>query len=84
MWLAIYYQGRILIFSPYGIPIGQIVLPRRDENYLLKSTSLTFGPGQCDIVIVSRDKIGRRGAMIFLAPALAQGAAPFSDQYSFV
>lgn len=80
VYVAMYCQGRILIFSPYGIPIGQIVLPGRDENHFLKSTSLAFVPGACDVVIVARDEIGGRGSMIFRAPALAQGVALFSHQ----
>ena len=79
-YVAMYCQGRILIFSPYGIPIGQIVLPGRDENHFLKSTSLAFVPGACEVVIVARDEIGGRGSMIFRAPALAQGVALFSHQ----
>jgi lactonase len=80
VYVAMNYQGRILVFSPYGIPIGQIVLPGRDQNHFLKSTSLAFVPGSSEVVIVSRDDIGGNGAMIFRAGALSHGTQLFSHQ----
>ncbi|HSV79434.1 MAG TPA: SMP-30/gluconolactonase/LRE family protein [Ramlibacter sp.] len=80
VYVAMYHQGRILAFSPYGVPIGQIVLPGRDDNHFLKSTSLAFVPGTRDVVIVARDELGGRGAMIFRAQALAEGVTLFSHQ----
>jgi lactonase len=80
VYVAMYHQGRILVFSPYGMPIGQIVLPGRDQNHFLKSTSLAFVPDSSDIVIVSRDEIGGQGAMIFRAGAFAHGTRLFSHQ----
>jgi lactonase len=29
VYVAMYHQGRILAFNPYGFPIGQILLPGR-------------------------------------------------------
>lgn len=80
VYVAMYHQGRILAFSSYGVPVGQILLPGRDENHFLKSTSLAFVPGSRDVVIVSRDEIGGRGAMIFCAQAIASGVTMFSHQ----
>jgi lactonase len=80
VYVAMYHQGRVLAFSPYGIPIGQILLPGREENHFLKSTSLAFVPGSRDVVIVARDELGGRGAMIFRAQALTHGATLFSHQ----
>ena len=58
VYVAMYHQARILVFSPYGIPIGQILLPGREKNHFLKSTSLALVPGSRDLVIVARDEIG--------------------------
>jgi lactonase len=78
VYVAMYLQARILVFSPYGIPIGQILLPGREDNHFLKCTSLALVPGSRDLVIVARDEIGGRGSMIFSARGLAEGFPMFS------
>jgi lactonase len=78
--VAMNYQGRILIFSPYGIPIGQILLPGREDDLWLKSTSLALMPDSRELRIVSRDLIGGNGAMIFSARGPAPGFRMFSHQ----
>ena len=78
--VAMNYQGRILVFSPYGMPIGQIVLPGRDNDLWLKSTSLALKPDSHELFIVSRDVIGGNGAMIFSARGPAPGFRMFSHQ----
>ena len=80
VYVAMYQQGRILAFSSTGIPIGQILLPGREDNHFLKSTSLAFVPGTRDVVIVARDELGDRGSMIFKAQGLTQGVTLFSHQ----
>lgn len=80
VYVAMYQQGRILAFSSTGIPIGQILLPGREDNHFLKSTSLAFVPGTRDVVIVARDELGGRGSMIFKAQGLTQGVKLFSHQ----
>ena len=80
VYVAMYHQGRILVFSPYGIPIGQILLPGREKNQFLKSTSLAFFPGSSDLVIVSRDEVGGGGSVIFKAKGFAKGVNLFSHQ----
>jgi lactonase len=80
VYVAMYHQGRILAFNSYGFPIGQILLPGRDQNRFLKSTSLAFVPGSRELVIVARDEIGGGGAMIFRAQGFARGTTLFSHQ----
>ncbi|VTU45370.1 Lactonase drp35 (plasmid) [Variovorax sp. SRS16] len=80
VYVAMYHQGRVLAFSAYGIPIGQILLPGREDNHFLESTSLAFVPGSRDLVIVARDESGGRGSMIFRAQGLSPGAILFSHQ----
>lgn len=79
VYVALYHQGRVLAFSPNGVPIGQILLPGREHNHFLKCTSLAFVPGSRDVVIVSRDERGR-GSMIFRAQAFGRGVTLFSHQ----
>ena len=80
VYVAMYHQGRIVAFNVNGIPIGQILLPGRERNQFLKSTSLAFFPGSKDLVIVSRDEVGGGGSMIFRARGLANGIRMFSHQ----
>lgn len=80
VYVAMYHQGRILAFNAYGFPIGQILLPGREENHFLKSTSLAFVPGSREMVIVARDELGGRGSMIFRAKGFAPGTCLFSHQ----
>lgn len=80
VYVAMYLQGRIMVFSPYGMPIGQILLPGRDTGCFLRSTSLAFVPGSSDVVIVARDDVGGQGSMVFRAGALTEGTRLFSHQ----
>ena len=79
VYVAMFNQGRILAFSSYGLPIGQILLPGRDENKFLKSTSLAFFPGERNLVIVAKDD-NAEGAMIFKSKGFAKGTRLFSHQ----
>lgn len=44
VYVAIYGQGRVLAFNRNGIPIGQVLLPGRDDGHNLASTSLAIDP----------------------------------------
>jgi lactonase len=79
VYVALQRQGRILAFSPYGVPIGQILLPGREDNHFLQCTSLALVPGSRDLFIVGWDLNGR-GSMIFAARGLAEGFRMFSHQ----
>lgn len=80
VYVAMNRQGRVLVFSPYGMPIGQILLPGRERNHFLRSTSLALSPDSQELFIVSRDEVGGGGAMIFKAGGFAAGARLFSHQ----
>ena len=79
VYVAMYDQGRVLVFNRNGIPIGQILIPGREDGRFLKSTSMAFVPASREMVIVSRDEHGG-GAMIFRAQGLARGIQLFSHQ----
>ena len=80
VYVAMNHQGRVLVFSPLGIPIGNILLPGRESNQFLKCTSLALVPGSRDLVIVARDEPGGGGSMIFKARGMAEGFGMFSHQ----
>jgi lactonase len=80
VYVAMTLQGRILVFNANGTPVGQIVLPGRENGRFLRVTSLAFVPGSSDMVIVSRDEGGPGGTMIFKAQGLAKGTTLYSHQ----
>jgi lactonase len=80
VYVAIYGQGRALAFNRSGIPIGQILLPGREEGHNLRSTNLAIKPGSNDLYIVTSDGEGGQGATIFHANAFAKALALYSHQ----
>ena len=42
LYVAMYGQGRVLVFNKRGYPIGQILMPGRDEGKMLRSTHPQF------------------------------------------
>jgi lactonase len=71
-YVAMYAQGRVLVFNKNGIPIGQVLLPGRQEGHNLRSTSMAIRPGTNDLDIVSSDAGKGEGATIFHAKAFAR------------
>lgn len=63
-------QGRFLIFNKNGMPIGQIVLPGREDGDMLKSTHITIQPGTRDAYMCSSNLTTGK-AMIFKAKVYA-------------
>ncbi|GJD46680.1 Lactonase drp35 [Methylobacterium cerastii] len=80
LYVALYGQGRVLAFNRNGIPIGQVLLPGRDDGHNLRSTSMALRPGTDDLLIVTNDGPGGQGSMIFHAKAFAKALPLFSHQ----
>jgi lactonase len=80
LYVAAYHQGRLLVLSPGGVPIGQILVPGREEDKFLKVTSMAFIPGTNEMVILARDELKKTGAMIFKARGFAKGPTLYSHQ----
>ena len=78
VYVAMYSQGRILVFNPVGIPIGQILIPKRNTGHNLGTTSLGFFPGSDRLLIVASDGDGGEGAWIFAAHGFAPGLKLYS------
>lgn len=75
-YVAVMSQGRVLVFNPRGLPIGQILLPGRDKGENLYCASLAVKPGSRDIAIVARDSKGS-GNHIFKTQGFANGGKAF-------
>lgn len=80
LYVAAYHQGRVLVLSPGGVPIGQILLPGREGDKYLKVTSMAFVPGSDEMVILARDELKETGAMIFKARGFAKSPPLYSHQ----
>jgi lactonase len=80
VYVAMFSQGRVLVLNPAGIPIGQILLPRRETGHNLLCTSMGFYPGSDRLLILTNDAEGGEGAWIFEA----RGFAPGNTLYSHV
>lgn len=76
VYVAMYGQGRVLVFNRNGIPIGQVLLPGREHGHNLQSTSMTIRPGTKDLYIVTNDGDGGQGATIYHSQAFAQAIQP--------
>jgi len=80
VYAAMFQQGRFLVFNRNGLPIGQILIPGRENGRFLLTTSLAFKPGTNEIYLVATDGDGTRGATVFRAAGFAKGATLFSHQ----
>ncbi len=80
VYAAIFQQGRILVFNRNGLPIGQILVPGRDDGRYLLTTSMAFKPGTNEIYFVANDGDGALGATVFRTTGFAKGPALFSQQ----
>jgi lactonase len=80
LYVTMYSQGRVLVFNKNGIPIGQVLLPGRDESHNLVSTSMALAPGTNDLYIVSSDGTGGQGASIFHAKVFAKALPLYSHR----
>lgn len=78
VYVAMYSQGRVLVFNPNGIAIGQILLPGREAGHNMRSTSVGFFPGTSDLVILTNDGTGGEGSWIFRARGFAPGTTLYS------
>ncbi|MEP7245930.1 MAG: SMP-30/gluconolactonase/LRE family protein [Gammaproteobacteria bacterium] len=78
VYVAMYSQGRVLVFNPNGIAIGQILLPKRESGHNLRTTTVGFFPGTDDMVILTNDGDAGEGAWIFRAKGYAKGLTLFS------
>ena len=78
VYVAVYGQGRVMVFNGNGIPIGQVLLPGRDQGRNLRSTSLAVNPASNDLYAVTSDGADVDGATVFHAKVYARGLPPAS------
>lgn len=80
LYVAMTFQGRILVFNKDGFPIGQVLMPYRDTGHNLISTHATVRPGTRELYITcSDDTYG--GSWIFKSESFAT-AHPGAFQFT--
>ena len=79
LYVAMCGQGRFLVFNPNGFPIGQILLPGREEGHMLKSTHPCLRPGTREVYLCSADLRTGESA-IFVAEGFAEAYRSYQFQ----
>ena len=69
VYCAMYFQGRVLIFNRYGWPIGQILMPGRENGDYIATTHPMIRPGTRELYICTNDE--KHGASILTAGSFA-------------
>ncbi|EHY93534.1 MULTISPECIES: SMP-30/gluconolactonase/LRE family protein [Staphylococcus] len=73
LYVAMYGQGKVLVFNKKGSPIGQILMPGRDQGHMLRSTHPAFIPGTDQLIICANDIENDGGSWIYTVKAFAKG-----------
>lgn len=76
LYVAMYYQGRVMAFNRFGFPIGQFLMPGREQGHHLLTTHPMLVPGTNRLLICTNDPIGKNGSWIFSTEGFAK-AHPF-------
>ncbi|UHC81468.1 SMP-30/gluconolactonase/LRE family protein [Pseudomonas sp. NIBR-H-19] len=78
LYVAMYSQGRVLVLNPSGLPIGQILIPGRENGHFLRSTSLALKPDTNEVYLVASDGDLGEGSAIFKAQGFAKALKLYS------
>ncbi len=79
VYAALFGGGRVLVFNSDGVPIGQVLVPGRDQGRHLYTTSIAIRPGTSELYIVASDVDGSNG-MIFRCGAFANALPLYSHR----
>ena len=77
LYVAMYGQGRVMIFNRKGYPIGQVLIPGREQGKLLRSTHPALIPETNKLVICTNDHGGDQGAWLYLSEGFAKAHRSF-------
>lgn len=69
LYVALFGQGRFIVFAPNGVPFRQVVVPGRAEGRMLETTHIAMRPGTDELYLCTGD--GQTGeTAIYRAPGL--------------
>lgn len=77
LYIAMYNQGRVMVFNPNGFPIGQVLIPGREKGHNLRTTHPMLIPGTDDLLICTNDGPRGWGSSIFCAKGFAKAHKSF-------
>ena len=82
LYVAMYGQGRVLVFNKRGYPIGQILMPGRDDGKMLRTTHPQFIPGTNQLIICTNDieNHSEGGSMLYTVNGFAKGYESYQFQ----
>ncbi len=80
IYIAIIFQGRVIILNKLGIPIANVLIPGRDEGEHLTTTNVAFKPDTCEAYVTAASTDAANGAWIYKFRGLATGLKLFSHQ----
>ncbi len=72
LYISMYGQGKVLILNHFGYPIGQVLMPNREQGHNLVVTHTDICPGTDDLYIIACDDNGDEGCWIFKTKAFAK------------
>lgn len=72
LYVAMYQQGRCMVFNKGGYPIGQVLIPGREDGRLMRSTHPMLRPGTDELYICTNDHTNGSGSWIFAAKGFAE------------
>jgi lactonase len=78
VYLAMNFQGRLLVFDKDGKATATVLMPGRDRGELLSTTNLEFRPGTDEAYTVAAGDTG--GTWIYKFKGLAKGVPLYSNQ----
>ncbi|MBT0670235.1 SMP-30/gluconolactonase/LRE family protein [Novosphingobium profundi] len=78
VYVAMYQQGRVMIFNRNGWPIGQVLIPGREKGQLMHVTHPMLVPGTDDLLITTNDgPDGDKGSWILRSKGFASAHTSF-------
>ena len=80
LYVAMYEQGRVLIFNPSGVPVAQVLVPGREQGHMLRTTHPVLIPGTDELIICANDHDRGGGAWLFRAKGLAKAHLGYQFQ----
>jgi lactonase len=78
VYLAVNFQGRVLILNRHGIPIAGVLMPGRERGELLRTTNVAFKPGTREVYVAASGESS--GAWIYRFEGLAEGTPLYSHR----
>jgi len=72
LYVAMYNQGKVLVFNKYGNAIGQILIPGRETGHMLRSTAMAMIPGTNQLIICANDANGGGGSWLYIVKGFAK------------